>query len=300
VTVALLLAAAWLGVAAMLGALVLWRRRCLALVAQASHELRGPLQAALLGLHGLADPGDGTRLAAIDLELRRAARAVEDLSAAASGRRAADSAAEIELGELLEEAGAAWELLAAQRGVALAVESPARPLVVRADRLRIAQALANLVANAVEHGGGGVRVRVRETGASARVEVTDGGPGLPAPLAELVSAAHGRRDRRGHGLALAAVIARRHGGRLVTAPSPRGARLVLELPLAGAAPAARRGERLARRFLAARVDRRPLVAPPRLRGRAFGRLLATRHRLRRRTLAEPRPRDQAPGAVRRA
>ena len=246
--------------AALLGGLVLWRRHCLSLIAQASHELRGPLQAALLGLHGLGDPGDGARLAAIDLELRRAARAVEDLSAAASGRRAVESASEVELGELLEDAGAAWELLAAHRGVALAVETPARPLLVRADRLRIAQALANLVANAVEHGGGQVRVRVRSAAGSARVEVTDGGPGLPAPLAELVAAARGRRDRRGHGLALAAVIARRHGGRLVTAPSPRGARLVLELPLAGAAPEAQRG-RFAGRLRAARprIRRRPLA-----------------------------------------
>jgi signal transduction histidine kinase len=226
--------------AALLAGWLLWRRHCLSLVAQASHELRGPLQAALLGLHGLGDPGDGTRLAAIDLELRRAARAVEDLSAAASGRRAAESACPVDLGELLEEAGVAWELLATQRAVTLSVTAPARPLVVRADRLRLAQALANLVANAVEHGGGEVGVRVREAAGSARIEVTDGGPGLPAPLAELVVAARGRRDRRGHGLALASVIARRSGGRLVTAPSPRGARLVLELPLAGAAPAAYR------------------------------------------------------------
>jgi signal transduction histidine kinase len=279
--------------AATLGALVLWRRHCLSLVAQASHELRGPLQAALLGLHGLADPGDGTRLAAIDLELRRAARAVEDLSAAACGRRAADSAAEVELGELLEgDAGAAWDLLAAQRGVALAVEAPARPLVVRADRLRIAQALANLVANAVEHGGGEVHVRVHEAGGSARVEVTDGGPGLPAPLAELVSAARGRRDRRGHGLALAAAIARRQGGRLTTAPSPRGARLVLELPLAGAVPDAGRPERLARR--------RPGAWPP-LRGRPAGRRWLVRAPwFRRRAAVPPRVQDRAPGAVRRA
>ena len=279
--------------AATLGALMLWRRHCLSLVAQASHELRGPLQAALLGLHGLADPGDGTRLAAVDLELRRAARAVEDLSAAASGRRAAESAAEVELGELLEDAGAAWELLAAHRGAGLAVEPPARPLVVRADPIRIAQALANLVANAVEHGGGEVGVRVREAGASARVEVTDGGPGLPAPLAELISAARGRRDRRGHGLALAAAIARRHGGRLVTAPSPRGARLVLELPLAGAATGARRRERPAGR---------QRVAWPPLGGRQAGRRWLVRGPwLRRRSPASPpRPRDRAPGVVRRA
>jgi signal transduction histidine kinase len=228
-----------LGVALLAGGVLLWRRRCLALVAQASHELRGPLQAALLGLHGLSAPGDGTRLAAIESELRRAARAVEDLSAAASGRRAPECAGEVELGALLADAAVVWGLLAAHRGVGLVVEPPAAPLVVRADRLRIAQALANLVANAVEHGGGEVRVRAREVEGHARVEVPDGGSGLPAPLPVLVAAARGRRGRRGHGLALARVIARRHGGRLITAPSPRGARLVLELPLADAVPAGR-------------------------------------------------------------
>jgi signal transduction histidine kinase len=274
-------AAALVLAAAALGALLVWRRHCLSLVAQASHELRGPLQAALLGLHGLGDPGDGTRLAAIDLELRRAARAVEDLSAAAGGRRAAESAADVELGELLEDAGSVWELLAAHRGVDLVVETPARPLVVRADRLRIAQALANLVANAVEHGGGEVRVRARAAAAGARIEVTDGGPGLPAPLAELVAAARGRRDRRGHGLALAAVIAERHGGRLVTAPSPSGARLALEIPLAGAAaPAARRGELAGRRRLRRPLLVRSLPAGPRLR-RRFGRRRPAGARLRR-------------------
>ena len=256
-------------------ALWLWRRRCLSLVAQAGHELRGPLQAALLGLHGLEDPGDGARLAAIELELRRAARAVEDLSAAASGRRAAGTVAGVELGALLADAAAAWELIAAHRGVALIVEPPSAPLVVRADELRIAQVLANLVANAVEHGGGDVCVRARATAGRARIEVTDGGPGLPAPLSDLVAACRGRRDRRGHGLALAAVIARRQGGRLVTAPSPRGARLVLELPLAGAELAdgrarhavMRRGARAATR--SARLRRR-VPAPPFRRWRRQG------------------------------
>ena len=235
-------AVAVLACAALIAAGLLWRRRCLALVAQASHELRGPLQSALLGLHGLPADGAGARVAAIDLELRRAALALEDLSAAARGRRAAESPAEVELGALLAEAAACWELLARERGAALVVEPPPAPMPVRADPLRLAQALANLVGNAIEHGGGEVRVRARAAaGGAARIEVTDGGAGLPAPLSELLAAARGRRERRGHGLALAEGIARRHGGRLVTAPSPRGARLALELPLADAprAPARR-------------------------------------------------------------
>jgi signal transduction histidine kinase len=49
-------------------------------------------------------------------------------------------------------------------------------------------------------------------------------------------ARRGRRGTRGHGLAIASEIAARHGGRIVAAPSPRGAAVVLELPLAAAWP----------------------------------------------------------------
>ena len=82
-------------------------RRVGVLVAQASHELRGPLSAARLGLHGL-DESDSARLAAIDLELRRAALALDDLAAAPRRRRAGERAVVVELGALLAEASGAW------------------------------------------------------------------------------------------------------------------------------------------------------------------------------------------------
>lgn len=231
------------------------QRRCLTLVARASHELRGPLFAARLALHGLEA---SARVAAIDLELRRAALALDDLVEAPRGRRIREQPAAVELGNLMREASENWMALAADRGVDLRLEAPGEPIVVHADRLRILQACANLVANAIEHGGGEVDVRTRTApGAGgapqARIEVTDTGPGLPAPVAVLVSSARGRQARRGHGLALAAGIAERHGGRLITAPSPRGARLVLELPCA-AEPAGRRFRRGRRRAGVRRVD----------------------------------------------
>jgi signal transduction histidine kinase len=214
-------------------------RRIGALIAQASHELRGPLSAARLGLEGVVE-GDSARLAAIDFELRRAALALDDLASAPRRRRAGELRGPVDLGPLLREAAGAWSALAAARDVTLVVEPPPGSVLVDADPLRLAQACGNLAANAIEHGGGTVRVRVRAAAAGrARIEFTDAGPGLPAPVAELVAAARGRRARRGHGLALAAGIAERHGGRLISAPSPSGARLVLELPCL----AAERGRR---------------------------------------------------------
>jgi signal transduction histidine kinase len=110
---------------------------------------------------------------------------------------------------------------------------PTRPsTAVLADPFRIAQAVANLVSNAAEHGGGVVRVRVRGTGERVWVEVADDGPGLPAPVAALAVAARTRSGRRGHGLAIAAGIAEHLGGRLAAMPAGAGARLVLDLPVA--------------------------------------------------------------------
>jgi|SRR5215207_9916004 len=227
-----------LACAALLAVALLYRRRCAALAAQAVHEVRGPLAAAMLATSGL-EPS--ARATAIELELGRAALALDDLAAAPKGRRTAERRAPFELAELLRDAEAGWHGLAAAHGVAVHVDAGQRALV-HGDRVRLAQACGNLVANAIEHGGGDVAVRSRVDAGRVRVEVTDSGPGLPAPVADLVAAARGRRSARGHGLALAAGIASRHGGSLTTAPSPGGARLILELPCE--APARRRTPRL--------------------------------------------------------
>ena len=51
---------------------------------------------------------------------------------------------------------------------------------VASDPRRLERVLANLVANAVEHGGTGVRVVVSAAGGTAEVRVADDGPGIPA------------------------------------------------------------------------------------------------------------------------
>ena len=215
--------------------------RRMELVARACHELRGPLTSARLGLHLLTRRDEATRprLSAIDLELRRAGLALDDLHAARLGRRARDRDEQVGVGELLSEAAAAWRPVALAAGENLRIDWRGGPAIVRGDRLRLAQACGNLLANAIEHGRGPIELRGSATGGLVRIEVIDAGPGLPAPVAELAALPRAGRGRRGRGLAIAAEIASRHGGRLAAAPSAQGGRVALELPVATAARAAR-------------------------------------------------------------
>jgi signal transduction histidine kinase len=145
----------------------------------------------------------------------------------------------LDAGALVTAVATGWSTIARSHGARLRIECAAGPALVRADRLRLAQALGNLVANAAEHGGGEVLVRVGVERGRVRIEVADDGPGLPAPVSDLVAARRDTHGPRGHGLAIAQRIAERHGGRLLTAPAVRGARLVVNLPLARPAPQTR-------------------------------------------------------------
>jgi signal transduction histidine kinase len=202
-------------------------------VARACHELRGPLTAARLSLATMERRQEGPpeRLAVLDLELRRAGLALDDFAAARSGRRQSDRMEPVEVAELLEEQFESWHGVAAAFDSHVTLGALLHGAMVDGDRLRLAQAVSNLVANALEHGPGRVELTARLVGhRHVRIEVIDEGPGLPASVAELARRAHAGRGRRGRGLAIAADIAERHGGRLVAAPSPHGARVGLELP----------------------------------------------------------------------
>ncbi len=233
-----MLAAALLGaLVAAIATLVRERRRAAGraeLVARAAHEIRGPLAAAHLALDGVRREAGTHRasLAAVDVQLQRAALAVADMAAAPGGGQAAERSGVVDVGRLLEEQARAWRAMARSYDCELRLVPAPRGLRVAGDRVRLSQAIGNVVANAIEHGRGSIELSARPLYGRVRIEVVDGGPGLPAPVADLAARPRGGRGARGRGLAIAADIARRHGGRLASAPSERGARLALDLPAA--------------------------------------------------------------------
>ena len=205
-------------------------RRRAELVARACHELRGPLTAAGLALYAAGRRGEASsaRVAAVDLQLRRVELALTDLSLAPAGGRAPDHFEPVAVADLLAAEASSWREVALAHGCEVVLAEPVPEVAVRADTRRLSQAAGNLIANALEHGAGTVRLGARLEGGRVRIEVCDDGPGLAAPIAALSRP----RGARGRGLAIVADVAYRAGGGLHSAPSAAGARLVIELPAA--------------------------------------------------------------------
>lgn len=199
-------------------------------VVRACHELRGPLQNVLLGLGAdagrasVADP----LAAALAVELTRAARAVDDLAGVADGSRGRDERRPVALLPLVRDLVAVHDVVARTRGRRVVLVTPDADAGVVGDRARLAQAIGNLVANAVEHGSGTVRVGVVRVDGTIRVEVADEGRGLRVPVEELLR--RRARGRRGRGMRIVADAVAAHGGRLRSASTAAGSRVVAELP----------------------------------------------------------------------
>ena len=220
-----------------------------------AHDLRSPLtrlrarlEAAFLDVEaGRGDPEQALAQALEDtdgvLKTFAAVLAIARLQAAG----AAPDPTVFDPAELAADMAELYQPLCEDKGVEFGSEL-VRGLAVRANREFLAQALANILDNAVKYtpAGGAIMLRVRRR-SSGEVEasVTDTGPGVPAADRERVVERFVRLENSrnqpgaGLGLSLVAAVAEAHGGRLELDEGPGklgelgpGLRVALVLPKA--------------------------------------------------------------------
>ena len=138
---------------------------------------------------------------------------------------------------LLAEAIDAIRPAADRAAITLAVALPPDELLLHGDRVRLAQALANLLQNAVHATpeGGRIHASLAASGSRAAFTLTDSGPGFStAALARWAEPFFSDKEGgMGLGLTVASEVAAAHGGSLTAANSPEGgAVLTLSIPLA--------------------------------------------------------------------
>jgi signal transduction histidine kinase len=191
---------------------------------RALHELRRPLQALALGAEdasrdGGSANGDGPG------KLELALAALDDLDHELNGGEPPLRMRPVVCRTWVEGALGRWRVAAGRSGSPVELRWRAGSATVLADPRRLAQALDNLIVNAIEHGGPPIRVVGSVSGASVRIEVVDRGCGGVGPTRRA-------RGRRGHGLEVVARVAAQHGGRFMVSRGRRSTVAALELPLA--------------------------------------------------------------------
>jgi signal transduction histidine kinase len=222
--------AASLAAVAAVGGLRAGRRR--SALNEALHELRRPLQAL-----ALAGGGGAARGTVAEGAVQLAASALDRLDREINGgvglRRPAEA---VELRPLLEAAARRWRARASLGGGSLSLRWRAGRAVAIGDRVELAQAVDNLIVNAIEHGGPRIAIDARPHKGGVRIVIADSGRASRPPArrdtpADVIARLAGG-GRRGHGLSVVRRVAAAHGGRFALRRSERGSLALLDLPLA--------------------------------------------------------------------
>ncbi len=213
-------------------------------VSDASHELRTPLAILnteldlALRRRRTSEELEGAIRSAAE-ETSRLTQLAEDLLVIARSDqgRLPIRLGETNLSELLQRTEERYAARAATQGRSISIEAGDR-LTILADRLRLEQALANLMENALRHGQGPIALYSRRNGERVEIHVVDEGKGIPSDFIDSAFERFTRADRgrtsggSGLGLAIVSAIAEAHEGSAHAANREGGgADVWIELPL---------------------------------------------------------------------
>ena len=210
-----------------------------------AHDLRSPVSRLQAAAQAAAETSDSTER---DHQLSNVVRQADSLmrilttvleisrSEALTSR---SQFAWFDVGELGAELSEMYEPVVEEAGTVLRFDRPGAPVELFGHRQLIAQAVSNLIENAIRYGakGGEIDVRVSRHGAQLEIAVADHGPGIPAERRSEALRRFGRLDSSrseegaGLGLALATAIAHLHDGKLKLDDNRPGLLATLELPL---------------------------------------------------------------------
>ena len=206
----------------------------------AAHDLRTPLnrlqstaEAAMMQL--TVGSAERRVLERVTTEVDRMRSTLDALLRIALAETGTVAREPVNLSELVASVVELYAPVSDERGIILE-SSVASGAEVLGSRQLLAQALANLLDNAIKFtpDGGHIRVQLRGSGSEPEVIVEDNGPGIPADKREIVLGRRVRLDeaRRfpgsGLGLSLVAAVTKLHGAHLVLDDAGPGLRVSLK------------------------------------------------------------------------
>jgi signal transduction histidine kinase len=202
-----------------------------------SHELRSPLTRIKLSLQFFPESHERT---SIEEDLRDLEKLIDDILLSARLSEAGFAREALDMGSLAQSAVSQFRRLYPEHEIEIRI--PSERVIYSGEREGLSRVLQNLLENAAKYADRmePIRLTIEQRGPAVRIEVSDGGPGIPPDLRNRIFEPFFQVDpsrtpgRSGYGLGLylSKKVIEEHGGSLTVETGDRGgAAFVITLPI---------------------------------------------------------------------